>query len=107
MKTKVKPSYSLQYMRPENLNSLFRAQIKLPIFWQNLVWSASVYSYPSKHMHFFPQRFISHLWKNPLLSDHILNPIKNKSEKSKTLWKSFPSTLVLALVLVENQAQGI
>lgn len=39
--------------------------------------------------------------------DHILNSVKNKSEKSKTLWKSFLSSLVLALVLVENQAQNI
>lgn len=41
------------------------------------------------------------------MSDHILNSIKNKSEKSKSLWKSFPSTLVLALVLGEKQAQSI
>lgn len=93
-------------MHPE-ICLFFKAQIKLLIFQYITSYGLPVFipTCLNACMNFF-QGFISHLWNNPLMSHHILNSIKNKSEKSQTLWKSFPSTLVLALVLVENQLRA-
>lgn len=57
---------------------------KLPIFCQKPSTPGLFTPTHRLNTQFF-QGFISHLRNKPLMSDHILNPIKNKSEKSKTL----------------------